>query len=112
MKDNYFFLQHILESISDIEAFLHKVNKYSFFENKEKQNAVIRSLEIIGEAVKHLPDEFKNKHHSIEWLKISGMRDKLIHHYFGVDLDTIWQVVEEDLPKLKKDIKLILEKTN
>lgn len=68
----------------------------------------MRSLEIIGEAVKALPQHFQEKHDKIEWYKIAGMRDKLIHHYFGVDYDLVWDVIINHLPKLRKTIDDIL----
>ena len=74
------------------------------------QNAVIRSIEVIGEAVKNLPKDFKSKYAEIPWNKITGMRDKIIHHYFGVDLETVWKVVKENIPELKNNIKKILKK--
>jgi uncharacterized protein with HEPN domain len=80
--------------------------------NKEKQNALIRSIEIIGEATKNLSSDFRKKHPSVPWKKIAGMRDRLTHHYFGVDFTRVWNVVKDDLPKLKKQIKEILDVEN
>lgn len=91
------------------ESFVREVSKESFLENKEKQYAIIRAIEIIGEVVKNLPNSFRKEHPDIPWTNIAGMRDKLMHHYFGVNLNTIWKVVEEDLPDLKKKIKKILK---
>jgi uncharacterized protein with HEPN domain len=79
--------------------------------NKLIQNAVIRSIEVIGEAVKNLPSGFRNKHPKIPWNKIAGMRDKIIHYYFGVDLETIWKVVNGEIPLLKKQIFKILKES-
>lgn len=114
-KELKIFIEHILGSIVDIESFTNKVSKEEFIKNKEKQNAVVRSIEIIGEAVKNLPVEFRNKYANIPWSKIAGMRDKLMHHYFGVNLNTVWKVIKEDLPNLKEKILKIkedLEKIN
>jgi len=72
---------------------------------------VIRRLEIIGEAVKNLPADFKKKKSSIPWQNIAGMRDFLIHEYFGVDLDLVWQTVKKDLPEFKKQILKLLDKS-
>lgn len=109
-KDVFIFLEHIIENILDIEEFSTGLTKEELKNDKLKQNAIVRSLEIIGEAVKNVPNTFRNKHSQIEWSKISGLRDKLIHHYFGVDFNTIWDVIKVDLPELKKKIKLILKK--
>ena len=79
---------------------------------RRQNSAVIRQIEIVGEAVKNLPQDFTNKYKEISWIRIAGMRDKLIHHYFGVDKETIWEVIEEDLPKLRKQIRKILERGN
>ena len=109
-KDVFIFLEHIIENILDIEEFSTGLTKEELKNDKLKQNAIVRSLEIIGEAVKNVPNTFRNKHSQIEWSKISGLRDKLIHHYFGVDFNTIWDVIKVDLPELKKKVKLILKK--
>jgi len=108
-KDETVFIAHILESIENIETFMENVSKESFFDNKEKQSAIIRQIEIIGEAVKNLPSNFTTKHSNIPWKNIAGMRDKLLHHYFGVDIEKVWKVVKEDIPELKKQIKKIKE---
>ena len=113
MKKNHFiFVEHILESINNIWDFMKNVGKDGFLKDKEKQSAVIRQIEIIGEVAKNLPDSFKKKYPQIPWQKISGARDKLIHHYFGVDLDAVWDIVKEDLPFLKSQIEKILKQEN
>ena len=109
-KDVFVFIEHILENINDIERFSQGLTKEKLKKNKLKQKAIVRSLEIIGEAVKNIPTSFREKHPSIEWTKIAGLRDKLIHHYFGVDFNTIWDVIKYDLPELKKKVKGILTK--
>jgi len=109
-KEPIFFIQHITESIGNIESFMKNITKSSFLKNKEKQNAVLREIEIIGEAVKNLPLEFTVKYSHIEWNKIAGARDKIIHHYFDIDLERIWNVIKKDLPELKKEIEIILQK--
>ena len=85
------------------------MTKSKFLKNKLRQSAVIRQLEIIGEASKNLPANFREERREIEWTKISGTRDKIIHHYFGIDLNTVWDIVKKDLPDLKGKIKSILE---
>jgi len=110
-KDLLIFVRHILESIEKIELFTKNVKKSDFFKNEEKQSAVIRQIEIIGEAAKNIPNSFRSDN-DIPWKDIAGMRDKLIHHYFGVNLENVWKVVIEDLPVLKSQIKNILGKEN
>jgi len=109
-RDILLFIEDILESINDIEEFSKDLTQNKFFSNKEKQNAIVRSLEIIGEAAKNVPEDFRIKYPNIEWQKVSGLRDVLIHAYFVTDLLRVWKVVKEDLPKLKKEIRKILKK--
>ena len=106
------FLTHILESVEQIERTTQKLDVGSFRADREKQNAVVREYEIIGEAMKNIPAKFRKKYPQIPWQKAIGMRNKLIHEYFGVDLDLIWQTTKKDLPKLKSQIKAILDELN
>jgi uncharacterized protein with HEPN domain len=94
------YLQDVRESIIAIEEYTQDLTKENFFSNRQVQDAVARRLEIIGEAVKSISDDFKNKHPQIPWKKIAGMRDIIAHEYFGVKLDRVWTVVKEDLPAL------------
>ena len=110
MKKNPFvFIEHMLQFIEDIENFSQGLSKADFKRNNLRQSAILRKIELLGEAAKNLPFSFRNKYPSIEWKKIIGTRDKLIHQYFGVDLDLMWDVVKKELPKLKKQIKDILK---
>lgn len=102
------YLQDILESIQQIEEYLNGVKEDEFYKNFEKQDAVLRRLEIIGEAVKHLPNKIRNRYNEIPWRKIAGMRDIIIHEYFGVTLSMIWVVAQRDLPDLKSKIQEIV----
>ncbi len=102
------FLKHILDSIKTIEEYMGSISQNEFFESKEKQDSAIRRLEIIGEAVKNLPGELKKQHPDTPWQKISGLRDKLIHAYFGIDLELVWEIIKKDLQPLKKQIEEIL----
>lgn len=108
-KDIRIFLNHILDSIIVIEEYTNNVDKKTFFESKQIQDAVIRRLEIIGEAIRHIPYQFREKYPSIPWKKIAGIRDILIHEYFAVDYSLTWKVVVRDAPKFKKQIIKILE---
>ncbi len=78
-------------------------------EDEVLQRACLRSLEVIGEATKNLSDEFKAGHPVVEWRKIAGMRDKLIHHYFGVDWAVVWIVLENKIPQLRNDVETLIE---
>ncbi len=107
-KNPKIFLEHILESIGEIESHIKNFSEDSFFNDTKTQDAVMRRIEIIGEAVKNLPKNFKEKHPEIEWREIAGMRDKLIHEYFGIDPDTVWDTAKNDIPKLKKQISKLI----
>ena len=111
-KDPLIFIKHILESIKNIEDFMRNVEKSKFLKDKEKQSAVVRQIEIIGEAVRNLPTSFIKKYSNISWKEIVGTRDKIIHHYFGVDLDIVWDIVKKNLPALKIQIERILKQEN
>lgn len=111
-KDPLIFIKHILESINNIEDFMKGIEKNKFLRNKEKQSAVVRQIEIIGEAVKNLPLSFTKKYTGISWKEIVGTRDKIIHHYFGVDLEIVWDIIKKHLPLLKSQIEGILKQEN
>lgn len=107
-KDPEVFLAHILDSICIIEEYSKNMTQAKFHKNRSLQDAIIRRLEIIGEAVKNLPISFKTKHPDIPWKQIAGMRDILIHEYFDVDLVLTWKVVKHELPPIKKKLSAIL----
>ena len=109
MKDVKTFLLHILECIEAIEEYTQDMNREAFMEDRKTQDAVLRKLEIIGEAVKNIPHGFREKYPEIPWKQIAGTRDVLIHEYFGVDLELVWEIVERDLPELKEKIRKILK---
>jgi len=106
-KDDSAFIEHILESINAIKEFSKNISKKELISNRLKQSAIIREIEIIGEAVKNISENLKNKNREIEWKNIACTRDKMIHHYFGVDLNIIWGIIKKDLPVLEKQIKKI-----
>ena len=109
-KDNVVFLKHILDAINLIEDYLKDKEFQEFRNNHMLQDAVIREIEIIGEAAKNLSVDFKNKYSDIPWRQIAGMKDKLIHGYFGVDLDAVWDTATIDVPSLKERLEEILKK--
>ena len=98
------YIEHVLENIKDIEEFSEGLTKSELLKDKLRQKAIVRSIEVIGEAVKNIPENVKVKYKEIEWRKIAGTRDRIIHHYFGVDLDIIWAIIKNDLPDLKVKI--------
>lgn len=106
MKRDYkVYLDDIAESIEKIENYTQGKSWSDFANDTELQDAVLRRLEIIGEAVKHVPDEVKGKYPEVEWKKIAGARNIFAHEYFGVRLERIWDTVVKDLPKLKEQLK-------
>ena len=105
MKDDSLYINHILQCINNILDYTKDLNKKDFSKNKLVQDAVIRNFEIIGEATKKVSDDYKQVHVEVPWKAISGMRDKLIHDYIGVDIAVIWKTIKEDLPPLKKKLE-------
>ena len=103
-KDNSVFIKHILDSINAIEDFSKDISKDKLESSRLIQSAVVREIQIIGEAVKNISTSFKQEHSEIPWKEIMGTRDKMIHHYFGVDLDILWNIIKKDLPLLKKQL--------
>ena len=96
------FLLDIQEAIRRIELYIKGLNYQDFLQKIETQDAVVRNLEIIGEAVKNISLNLKEKYKDIQWREIAGMRDKIIHFYFGVNWDIVWQTVKDKLPQLKE----------
>ncbi len=103
------FIKHILESIEKIESYAVNLTKERLIKDTRVQDAIIRRIEVIGEAAKNLPNDFKKRHPEVEWSEIIRTRDKITHHYFGVDLNIVWDIIKKDLPDLKKKVKIIIE---
>jgi len=101
------FLDDIKEAIKRIREYTNKIGYAEFLKDKKTQDAIVRNLQIIGEAVKNISVPFKKKHVDIEWKKIAGLRDKVIHYYFGVNWDIVWDVIRNKLPELYRKIKAI-----
>jgi uncharacterized protein with HEPN domain len=112
MRDYLDYLLDIRDSIHKIEKFTKAYTLSRFADDEKTQLAVVKSLEIIGEAVKKIPATLKRKHPNIPWRKVAGMRDKLVHEYYGINIKVVWRTVTEDLPPLKPIIADILKSLN
>lgn len=109
-RDLTVYLNDILESTEKIKEYTKGMREKRFYKDYQVQDAVIRRLEIIGEAVKCLPLSFRSEYKKIQWKNIAGLRDVLIHEYFGVSIKRVWLVVRKDLPKLSKELKKLSTK--
>ena len=98
------FLDDIRESIARIERYTVGLERAGFEADEKTVDAVVRNLEIIGEAARQLPEEFTRRNLKIEWRKIAGRRNRIVHDYFGLDLEIIWQIIRSDLPALKREL--------
>jgi uncharacterized protein with HEPN domain len=107
MKDDHVFLAHIRDAIARIESYTQG-GRDAFFADTKTQDAVIRNLEVIGEAVKNLSADLRAQHPEVPWTRVAGMRDVLIHGYFGVRLETVWNAVENRLPELKRYVAALV----
>lgn len=111
-KNDEIYLNHILDAINQIDEYTYEVDYEDFQKEKLRQDGVIRQLEIIGEASKNLSKETRKRNVNIPWIDIVGMRDKLIHHYFGVNVDAVWRTAKQDIPHLKNEIINLLGELN
>jgi uncharacterized protein with HEPN domain len=102
-------LKDILDAISEVESFTKGLSYEVFKDDKKTVNAVVRSIEVIGEAAKRIPKATRDKHRDVPWKKLAGMRDKLIHEYFGIDLEILWKAANREIPPLKKPIQSVLD---
>lgn len=108
-KEPIFFLQDIENSVSKIFKYTASIDYKEFVSNDMIKDAVERNFEIIGEAVKNLSEDFRNNYPNIPFKQIAGMRDKLIHDYFGVDYEIIWKTIKDKLPQFNDDITTLIE---
>jgi uncharacterized protein with HEPN domain len=102
-------LNHILDSIQEIENYLLETDFASFLQNSMMRFACIKQMEIIGEASNHISDEIKTKFSEIEWSQITGMRNVFVHEYFGIDTKLVWEIIKNDIPDLKEKVQIVLK---
>ena len=108
MKDDVPYIRHMRDAVDDILQYA-TAGHDAFLADSMRQDAVIRKLEVLGEAAKHLSEAMKSRRPDVPWREIAGMRDKMIHEYFGVNLEIVWTVVERELPILKRALDELLE---
>lgn len=107
-RDEALYLRHILDAIARVEEYLQGLEEPAFSRNTLVQDGVIRQIEIIGEATRRLSTALRDRYPGIPWQDIAGMRDKLVHDYFGVDMEKVWLTAKDDLPTLKTEVQRIL----
>jgi uncharacterized protein with HEPN domain len=108
-RDLMVYLEDILELADLIENYLAGLSEGSFYNSAEKQDAVLRRIQIIGEAAKHIPEEYRKKWNEVPWKDIAGMRDIIVHEYFGITLGMIWKTAIEDIPGLGYQVRQIIQ---
>jgi uncharacterized protein with HEPN domain len=109
MKDDKLYLIRISECIERIESYVDKLDRDAFLKSSLLQDAVIRNLQVLAESTQRLSDDCKEKNSAIEWYKISGFRNLLVHDYLGVDLERIWNIIQKDIPDLKTAIRKMMD---
>lgn len=107
-RDSILLLADILDSIEKIKRYTKEHSFATFIEDSKTIDAVIRNFEIIGEAANRLPEEFKDNHPDINWFRIRGFRNRIVHDYMGVDYQIVWTIIEKDIAQLAEDIKKIM----
>ena len=108
-RDITLFFEDIIEATELISEYIGDYSKEEFQNDRKTIDAVVRNIEIIGEAVSKIPDKFREKYPHIPWKKIVGVRNIVIHNYFGVDTNTLWFIVREQLPAFKSEVSQIIQ---
>ncbi len=111
-RDYRDYIQDIHDVLDDIYEFIGTMSQEEFLKDKKTVNAVLRSIEVMGEAAKRIPQAFRDKYPDIPWKKMAGIRDKLIHEYSGVDLEIIWSLIKEELPVVKPGVRKVMDDLN
>jgi len=110
MRDPLIFLEDIVESLSKINRYIEGLEYSDFAKDEKTIDALIRNLEIIGEAVKNIPDSIRKKYPEVEWKEAAALKDVLIHDYFGVDLESLWDTIHNNLPEFGEKISIVYQK--
>jgi len=108
MKSDKIYILHIIDSMDQISDYTDQISPEEFKDNRLIQDAVVRNFEIIGEADKNVSDQTRDRFSLIPWKKMAGMRDKLIHNYMGVDLDAVWNTIEEIIPSMRQELQNVV----
>ena len=108
-KDDSIYLRHIIDAFVQIEDYMDGVSHDEFFSDKLLQDGVIRQLEIMGEAARNVSEDLRSENPQIPWRQMIGLRNRMIHAYFNVNLQIIWEIIQGDLPNLKRETKRILD---
>jgi uncharacterized protein with HEPN domain len=108
-RDSNVYLRDILDAAEKIARYAEGADRETLAADSKTLDAIIRNLEIIGEAAKNVPEDFRSRHPEIEWKKVAGLRDILIHQYFGIDMDIIWDVVRNKIPALADRVRRVVE---
>jgi len=111
-RDIQVYIDDILDSIAKIERYIKSIDEQNFLSDTQVQDAVLRRLEIMGEAVKNIPHNLRNKYPLIPWRTVAGLRDVLIHEYFGVNMRRVWKVAKHDINKLRQKILQVQKDLN
>ena len=109
-RDVNLFLEDMQTACEKVARYVKNMKQKQFLEDEKTYDAVVRNLTIIGEAVKNVPQEFRELHLDIEWRKIAGFRDIAVHDYFGIDEDILWDIIQNEIPYLLKQLNQIIIK--